>query len=209
MNLKLRFKIDEKVLIDIPGEKRFHISAQENLQFSDRLIGTQRDDDKPKGLWYASQLKRVAGIAKLQYHATSWDRVPSILKSGLKLPIGHEVATFVHGVPSISTADSPHDAKVYAPHGALLELTVRPGHKYLVRSPRQMKKGETLVQAVDRWAGEAKEKGASGFWMDGWQSTVGNQTYEPSALQLLRIVNIDEAPNSVKLLYEKWLEHTK
>lgn len=53
MNLKLRFKIDEKVLIDIPGEKRFHISAQENLQFSDRLIGTQRDDDKPKGLWYA------------------------------------------------------------------------------------------------------------------------------------------------------------
>jgi DNA topoisomerase IB len=147
---------------------------------------------------------KQAKMPRVQYHATPWDRVPSILRKGLQLPRGSgDVSTFMHGVPSISTADKPEDASIYFPHGALLELRVKPGFKYLKRSPRKMKRGESLVQAVDRWAGEVQAKGAVGFWMEGWQSTVGNQTYDPRALEVVRVVNPDDAPKGRDLASTK------
>ena len=130
------------------------------------------------------------GINRIQYHATSWDRIPSILRKGLRLPrTKRDVATFVHGIPSISTADRPEDAMIYHPGGALLKLRVKPGYKYLKRTPRMMRRGEFLVDAVDRWAKEVIAKGAAGFWVEGWQSTVGNQTYDPSALEVVCVID--------------------
>ena len=51
MNMKIRFKINEKILIDIPQERRFHLSPEWNLKF--RNVTHQRVDDKPRGFWYA------------------------------------------------------------------------------------------------------------------------------------------------------------
>ena len=76
-----------------------------------------------------------SGIGEYQYHATSWDRLPSILKKGLQLPrSSDDVSTFMHDKPSISTANSPDDALPYHPQGALLKLRVKRGAKYWKRS---------------------------------------------------------------------------
>ena len=64
------------------------------------------------------------GIPATQYHGTSWERVPLIMAHGLNLPIQHEGRTFVHEVPTISTADRIEDAALYGP--AILQLRVRP-----------------------------------------------------------------------------------
>ena len=52
-----------------------------------------------------------------------------------------------------------------------------------------MRRGESLLDSVNRWGQEVLDKGAAGFWMEGWQSTVGNQTYNPDALEVVRVVN--------------------
>ena len=141
----------------------------------------------------------MGGMSKTQYHATSWDRVPSILRKGLQPPRGsQDIATNGHAIPTISTANDPDSARVYHPHGALLEFRVRSGAKYLKRSNRDVRRGESLQEAVDRWLQEAKDKGADGFWVEGWQSTIGNQTIEPKALEFVRVVNADEDPRGVK-----------
>ena len=130
------------------------------------------------------------GIPTTQYHATSWDRVETILKKGLQLPRSEEdVSTFMHEMPTISTADRPEDAQVYHPSGALLELRVSPSAKYLKRSSRNMRRGERLIDSVNRWVREAVEKGADGVYVEGWQSTVGNQTINSDVLEVVRVVN--------------------
>jgi hypothetical protein len=57
-----------------------------------------------------------------------------------------------------------------------------------------MRRGESLQEAVDRWLQEVQQVGADGFMMEGWQSTVGNQTINPRALEVIRVVNVEEAP---------------
>ena len=162
--------------------------------------------DGRKGIKFLDEREALARrtaagkMPRLQYHATSWDRVPSILRKGIQPPRGRQdVATNAHNVPSISTTDDPDNARVYHPHGALLELQVRSGAKYLVRSQRAMRRGENLQASVDRWLNECREARAAGFWIEGGQSTVGNQTIDPTALKVLRIVNAEEAPASTKL----------
>jgi len=167
--------------------------------------GTLIDVDQAKvvrriPLERALSMRSAAGMPRYQYHATSWDRVPSIIQKGIQLPRGQkDVSTFMHDTPSVSTADKPEDAQVYHPQGALLKLSVKPGSKYLKRSPRAMRRGETLLDAVNRWSKEVLAKGADGFWMDGWQSTVGNQTFNPKALVLEEVMNSEQAPVGVDL----------
>ena len=71
-----------------------------------------------------------------------------------------------------------------------------------------MHRGESLIDAVNRWGQEAIDKGAAGFWMEGWQSTVGNQTYNPKALEVVRVVNEGTkvaATDAESLVLMKWL----
>lgn len=138
--------------------------------------------------------KTAAVMPKTQYHATSWDRVPEILSSGLQLPNSGSMSTHMYRIPSISTASKPQDASVYHPHGALLEVKVRPGAKYLKRSIRGMQKGENLEQSVNRWLEEVREAKADGFHVVDMQSTVGNQTINPRVLEVVQVVNIQDAP---------------
>jgi len=128
-------------------------------------------------------------IPKIQYHATSKDRVASIMKKGLSLPRGkRDVSTHWYGVPTISTADKAEYAQVYHPSGVLLKIQVLPGAKYLNRSIRSMKKGENLEQSVDRWIKEAKAAKADGVRVEGMQSTIGNQTINPRVLKVIGVV---------------------
>jgi tRNA nucleotidyltransferase/poly(A) polymerase len=109
---------------------------------------------------------------------------------------------------SISTTDKPGDAQIYHPSGALLEVRVKPGFKYLKRTARMMHRGESLIDAVNRWGQEAIDKGAAGFWMEGWQSTVGNQTYNPNALEVVRVINEETrvaSTDAESLVLMKWL----
>lgn len=156
-------------------------------------------------IYFGEAKKRPSQMPEIQYHATSWEKIPSIIKKGLQLPRGEkDVATFMHEIPSISTADRPDYAQVYYPKGALLKLKTK--GKYLKRSVRQMKKGETLLDSVNRWSKEVLEKGADGFWAEGMQSTVGNQTFNPNILEIIEIVNIDEVPEEIKAaLNEEYL----
>ena len=157
-----------------------------------------------KGWEVSEKLDKKGSMARIQYHATSWDRVPSILAKGLLPPrTPRDVATNVHAIPSISTTNDPKDAQVYHPQGALLELRVKPGAKYLKRSPRDMHKGENLQESVNRWLAETQAKGADGFWIEGWQSTVGNQTLNPRALEVVRVVNAEDSP-TVRVV-SRWL----
>ena len=157
----------------------------------------------------ADRYLKVGKMPRVQYHGTSWDRVPHILRKGLLLPRGkQDASTFVHDLPSISTTDKPEDAQFYHPRGALLEVRVKPGFKYLKRTARMMRRGESLIDAVNRWGQEAIDKGAAGFWMEGWQSTVGNQTYNPKALEVVRVMNEETkvaATDAESLALMKWL----
>jgi len=150
----------------------------------------------------ASLYLKFSGVMpRIQYHSTPWVKIPSLLRKGLQLPRGpQDVSTLIHDIPSISTADSPENAKIYYPHGALLKILVNPGAKYLARSPRGMRRGEILIDSVNRWSRETLEKGADGFYMDGWQSTVGNQTLNPKVLKIIEILNPDEAPPNIRIL---------
>lgn len=150
-----------------------------------------------KYIRYAGRLYRQAakGIPSTQYHATSWDRVDSIMRKGLLPPRGEQdVSTLVHAIPTISTADKPTDASIYHPNGALLELRVSSSAKYIKRSSRSMRRGERLIDSVNRWVREAIAKGFDGVYVEGWQSTVGNQTINPDVLGVVRIVNAEDAP---------------
>jgi hypothetical protein len=148
---------------------------------------------------------KAGKMPRVQYHATSWDRVPRILQKGLQLPRGkQDASTFVHDLPSISTTDKPEDAQPYHPSGALLEVRVKPGFKYLKRTNRMMRRGESLIDAVNRWGQEVIDKGAAGFWMEGWQSTVGNQTYNPNALEVVRVLNAPKGHADVQRRFDRW-----
>lgn len=142
--------------------------------------------------------KRPSLMPAIQYHTTSWNRIPSILKKGLQLPRSQkDVSTFTHNIPSISTTDDPENAQMYHPRGALLKLKTK--GKYLKRTMRQMKKDENLLDAVNRWSNEALKKGVDGFWVEGMQSLVGNQTFNPNVLEIIEIVNMEDAPEEIKL----------
>ncbi len=136
-----------------------------------------------------------ARIPKTQYHATSWDRVPHILKHGMKLPRkgSSDARTFAHTIPSISTADRIEDARPYAPRGAVLELRVRPGFKYMASNLRG-RRGESMLDLINRLVAQAKKKGLAGVYVTAWQSTIGSQTIDPRALEVVRVVNADESP---------------
>ena len=138
------------------------------------------------------------GIGQYQYHATSWDRLPTILKKGLQLPRSQkDVSTFVHDIPSLSTADKLDDAIPYHPRGAWLKLKVKKGAKYWKRSlVRHRKKSDkNLLDTVNRFAREALAKGYDGIHVAEWQSSVGNQTYNPDVLEVVEVINIDDKPN--------------
>lgn len=141
---------------------------------------------------------KQAAMPKFQYHSTSWDRVPSIMRKGLKPPrSSDDVSTMMHDIPTISTTDRPEDAKLYHPRGALLELRVNSGARYIERGRDDRKSGESLLAMINRWTQEALDEGADGVWLEELQSTVGNQTINPRALDVVRIVNEDEAPDDL------------
>ncbi len=127
---------------------------------------------------------------KTQYHSTAWENVPSIERYGLRFPRSpKEVATMLHSVPTISTTDDPEDAMLYNPRGALIEVRVRSTSKYLKKSNRNIRRGESFLDAANRWAQECLDKGKHGYFAGGMQSTLGNQTVDPSALEFVRVVN--------------------
>ena len=128
------------------------------------------------------------GIPKIQYHATKPENVQMVRERGLLLPGQVKVQTHRYAIPSISTADSPKDARVYYPSGVLVVLRVRRGRKYLTRTMRSMRRGENLEEAVDRWLEEAEARGAAGIHVPGLQSTVGNQTIDPDALEVVEVI---------------------
>jgi len=125
-------------------------------------------------------------IPRTQYHATRPENIDLIRSRGLLLPGEVRVETHRYEIPSISTVDNLEDARVYHPSGMVLVLRVRPGFKYLTRSIRSMKRGENLEGAVNRWLREAQERGATGIYVGkGLQSSVGNQTLIPEALEIV------------------------
>ena len=112
-----------------------------------------------------------------------------IRSRGLLLPGQVRVETHRYNIPSISTADTPEDARVYYPDGVVVVLRVLKGQKYLTRSLRSMKRGENLEESVNRWLEEAAEAGATGIYVgEGLQSTVGNQTLVLDALEVVGIL---------------------
>lgn len=142
--------------------------------------------------------KKVASMDRIQYHATSWSRVPSILREGLRLPTAPgDVSTHRYKIPSISTSPKLDDVNLYG--GAILKLRVRPGSKYLKRSfRRHWRRGETLEDVINRWLREAKNKGYDGVELDAWTSTVGHQTLQPEALEVMGVVNPEDAPDNFR-----------
>lgn len=140
-------------------------------------------------------------MPSVQYHATSWDRVPKILEHGLKTPEDpKQISTHRFETPSISTTDDPKNARVYHPSGALLEVHVAGHAKYLYRDPqRHLKRGENVEQGMNRWLKEAKSGGYHGVRIaDGFHSSVGHQHIDPSVLKVHRVVNAGDEPSSVR-----------
>lgn len=130
------------------------------------------------------------GIPKTQYHATRPENVELVRKRGLLLPAEVRVETHRYEIPSISTADTPKNACIYYPGGILVVVKVKKGAEYINRSLGSMRKGENLEQAVNRWLQEAYDQGADGVYVgEGLQSTVGNQTLDPSVLEIVEIID--------------------
>jgi hypothetical protein len=128
-------------------------------------------------------------MPKTQYHATRPENIDMIRSRGLLLPGQVCVDTHRYDVPSISTADTPENARVYHPGGVVVVLRVQKWSKYLTRSLRSMRRGENLEEAVNRWLAEAEEVGATGVYVgQGLQSTVGNQTLAPDALEVVGVL---------------------
>lgn len=149
-------------------------------------------------------------MKRVQYHTTSPDRLQSIKRSGLKLPKrASDVSTHRYTTPSISTADDAQNASAYHPSGLLLTLSVKPGAKYLKRSIRMMRKGEHLEKSVNRWLKEVKEKGADGFWMEGMQSTVGNQTINPKVLIITDITDLSTGESVMESNIDKMIKRIR
>lgn len=129
-------------------------------------------------------------IPTIQYHATRPENVEMVRQRGLLLPGDVRVDTHRYEVPSISTADDPENACVYHPSGVLVSLKVRRGAKYIYRSMSSVRRGENLEEAVNRWLRDAIEQGATGIYVGpGLQSTVGNQTLDASALEVVDVVS--------------------
>lgn len=130
-------------------------------------------------------------ISRIQWHATTHDRLPFISRDGLLFPKQpSDVRTHRFAIPSISTANSWEDAAPYAPNGVLFEVRLEPGSKYITRSIRSTRHGETLEDSVSRWLREARERGADGVFVRGLQNTVGNQTINPEALRVVRVYRL-------------------
>jgi len=128
-------------------------------------------------------------IHEIQYHATDAKNVDTIREWGILLPTSVRVQTHRYKIPSISSADSRENACIYYPGGVVVVLRVKKRARYINRSLRNMRRGENLEDAVNRWLLEAREEGASGVYVgDGLQSTVGNQTLNPRVLKLLDII---------------------
>lgn len=124
----------------------------------------------------------------VQYHATTLAAGERILKEGLKLPPDVPVATHRFRIPTVSTTDEPHFACSYHPDGALVTFMVQGDARYLNRTIRNIRKGENLEAAVNRWLEEARDAGASGIYVGkGLQSTAGNQTLVPRALEVVNV----------------------
>lgn len=129
------------------------------------------------------------GIPKTQYHATRPENVDMIRSRGLLLPGQVRVDTHRYEIASVSTADTPENARVYYPDGVVVVLRVRKGSKYLSRNLRSMRRSENLEEAVNRWLAEAEEAGATGIYVgQGLQSTVGNQTLIPDSLEVVGVL---------------------
>ena len=176
--------------------KSFHSKGTVDVKFDDMDYVIRRQLGSVKRINPRQENRK--GIGQYQYHATSWDRLPTILKKGLQLPRSQkDVSTFVHDIPSLSTADKLDDAIPYHPRGAWLKLKVKKGAKYWKRSlVRHRKKSDkNLLDTVNRFAREAIAKGYDGIHVAEWQSSVGNQTYNPDVLEVVEVINIDDKPN--------------
>lgn len=125
-----------------------------------------------------------------QYHATTKDSADLIFRSGFRLPIAAEdVATHRYLIPTISTTNHPGHARVYHPSGVVIVVEVSASAKFLRRSLRNMRRGENLEDAVNRWILEARNKGLAGVDVgEGLQSTVGNQHLYPWLLSPVDII---------------------
>lgn len=129
------------------------------------------------------------GIPNTQFHATRPENVELINKRGLLLPGEVRVETHRYDIPSISTANTPKYACAYHPRGVVVVVRVKKTAKYINRSLRNLRKGENLEQAVNRWLEEAYSEGAAGVYVgEGLQSTVGNQTIDPSVLENVDVI---------------------
>jgi hypothetical protein len=61
-----------------------------------------------------------------------------------------------------------------------------------------MRKGENLADAVDRWVRGASEKGYDAIYVDGMQSTVGNQILNPNILTVKDYTILSRTVNMIK-----------
>lgn len=109
-----------------------------------------------------------------------------------------DILTHAYKIPSISTADDKDDAYMYY-RQALFEIKILPSAIYLKKSNRDTKRGETLEQSMNRWLQEAVDKGTDGIYMLDWKATIGNQTINSKALQVVRLVNPEDAPPEIGL----------
>ena len=124
---------------------------------------------------------------RVLYHATTPESASEILRHGFRLPEKPEdVATHRFETPTISAANAPEHAAVYHPTtGHVLKITLHPDARILKRDLRQHgRRGENLEQTTNRLIGVAREKGHQVLDVGhGWQSTVGNQILDPSAIK--------------------------
>ena len=130
---------------------------------------------------------------RIQYHSSPTNRLESILSKGLLLPrSSRDITTFQHSpISTISTADTFDYAAAYNPHGIVFKLTVKPSSRWIKRTIRNMRRGENLIDAVSRWIKEAKTKNYDAIYIEGMQSTVGNQILNPKILTVEDYTNLN------------------
>jgi hypothetical protein len=120
-----------------------------------------------------------------QYHGTTEDRLAAIEERGLDRFAA--TVTMRHSMPAVFTADKPEIAALYG-DGTVLVLKVAPRARYLTRRQRtNMRRGENLLAAVERWIREASDRGYAGVYVPDQQSGVGNITIDPSVLSVIGV----------------------
>jgi hypothetical protein len=132
-------------------------------------------------------------IRRIQYHGTTEDRVAGIEALGLS-PLA-QTATLRHRIPAIFTSDDIENAACYG-DGTVVVARIASGAKYLTRTmSRSVRRGERLIDAVERWLQEAVDRGYAGVHVPDQQSGIGNMTVDENALT---VVKITHAPCAVR-----------